>query len=69
MLPLSSAFLGLVQRLGILDRSGFGSFSLELVLAMVFCCSLSLDFVSSGVGGPIPSKYLLVSFPYVGTWL
>ena len=67
---------GLVQRLGILGGSGLGSFSLRLVPAVVFrCslglfrCSLGLDLVSGSVGGPVPLKDLLISLPYVEIWL
>ena len=58
---------GLVRRLRILGGSGLGSFSLGLVLAVVFCCSLGLDLVNGSVGGPVPLKDLLIGFPYVGT--
>ena len=69
MLSPPPASPGLVQRLGILGGSGLGSLSLGLVPAIVFCCSLGLDLVSGSVGGPVPSKDLLISLLYVGTQL
>ena len=69
MLPPPPAFPGLVRRLGILGESGLRNFSLGLVPAMVFCCSLSLNLVSGSVGGPVPLKDLLISLPYVRTRL
>ena len=59
---------GLIGRLGILGRSRYGSLSLGFVPAMIFHCSLSLDFVCSDVGRSIPLGDLLVGFSYVGTW-
>ena len=50
MLSSPPASPGLVQRLRILCKSGFGSFTLGLVPAIVFCCSLSLDLMGGSMG-------------------
>ena len=67
VLLLFLVFSGLIKRLGILGRSGYGSLSLRFVLAIIFHHSLGLNFVYSGVGRSIPSKDLLISLLYIRT--
>ena len=67
VLLLFLVFSGLIGRLGILGKSRYGSLSLGFVPAMIFYCSLSLDFVCGGVGRSIPLRDLLVSLLYVRT--
>ena len=69
MLFLLLVFSGLIGRLGILGRSRYRNLSLRSVPALVFHCSLSLDFVCGGVGQLILLGDLLVGLSYVKTRL
>ena len=67
MLSPPPASPGLIRKLGILGRSGLESFSLGLVPAMVFRCSLSLDLMGGGIGRSVLPETAQISFSYVGT--
>ena len=58
---------GLIGRLGILDRSGYGSFGLGFVPTMIFHRSLGLDLVCVGMSRSISSRDLVVGFSYIKT--
>ena len=58
---------GLIERLGILGKSKYGSLSLGFVSAIIFYCFWSLDFVCNGMGRSILLGDLFVGLSYVGT--
>ena len=60
-------FPNLIGKLGILGRSRYGNLSLGFVPMMIFHCSLSLNFVCSGMCRLISLEDLLIGLLYVRT--
>ena len=60
--------LGLIKRLGILGRNRHRSLSLGFVFAMIFYCSLSLEFVCSSVCQLAFLRNLLIDLLYIKTF-
>ena len=68
MLFLFFVLPGLIGRLEILGASKHRNLGFGFVPAMIFHCSLGLDFVCGGVERSISLGDLLVSLPYIRTW-
>ena len=69
VLLLLFVLLDLIRRFEILGRTGYRSLGLGFVPAMIFYCSLGLDFVCNSMGWSIPSGDLLVGLLYLKTCL